>query len=217
MIALLCHTLYYNINKAFQRSYNSIILTELSLNKITVMIKRKVKDNSMPLNHNTWNEESLTQHVNMGGKSNISQTLWIKWELYTETPDYSNKQSLTKVRLDDANMYHVTLHMNSNKQEVNWSADFDHQGDIQVVRANYSNLTTMKNLTEQNCYAVYREYYQLCGTKGSKHVKTRYIKNRMNEEDTFCSEDKVIQFINIGSSNVESPTKTPKPLTINSI
>jgi len=53
MIALLCHTLYYNINKAFQHSYNSIILTELSLNKITVMTKHKVKDNPMLLNHNT--------------------------------------------------------------------------------------------------------------------------------------------------------------------
>ena len=53
MIALLCHTLYYNINKAFQCSYNSIILTELSSNKITVMMKCKVKDNSMLLNHNT--------------------------------------------------------------------------------------------------------------------------------------------------------------------
>jgi len=39
----------------------------------------------------------------------------------------------------------------------------------------------------------------------------------MNEEDTFCSEDKVIQFINIGSSNAESPTKTPKPLITDSI
>jgi len=39
----------------------------------------------------------------------------------------------------------------------------------------------------------------------------------MNEEDTFCSEDKVIQFINTGSSNAESPTKMPKPLIINSI
>jgi len=38
----------------------------------------------------------------------------------------------------------------------------------------------------------------------------------MNEEDTFCSEDKVIQFINTGSSNAELPTKTPKPLTANS-
>jgi len=75
----------------------------------------------------------------------------------------------------------------------------------------------MKNLTEQNCYTVYREYYQLCGTKGLKHVKTRYVKNRTNEEDTFCSEDKVIQFINISSSNAELPTKTPKPLIINSI
>jgi len=81
-----------------------------------------------------------------------------------------------------------------------------------VIRVNYSNPTTMKNLTEQDCYTVYKEYYQLCGTKGSKHIKTRYIKNRMNEEDMFCSEDKVIQFINTGSSNAESPTKTPKPL-----
>jgi len=85
-----------------------------------------------------------------------------------------------------------------------------------VVRANYSNLTTMKNLTEQDCYAVYREYYQLCKTEGSKHVKIRYVKNRMNEEDTFCSGDKVIQFINIGSSNAELPTKTPKPLITDS-
>jgi len=86
-----------------------------------------------------------------------------------------------------------------------------------VVRANYNNLTTMKNLTEQDCYAVYREYYQLCGTKGSKHVKTRYVKNRTDEEDTFHSEDKMIQFINIGSSNVKLPTKMSKPLIINSI
>jgi len=218
MIALLCHTLYYNINKAFQCGYNSIILTELSpWLFITVMMKCKIKDNLMPLNHNTWNEEPLTQHVDMSGKSNISQTLWAEWELYTETPDYSNKWSLTKVRLDDVNMYHVTLHMNSNEQEVNWSADFDCQGDIQVIRANYSNLTTMKNLTEQDCYAVYREYYQLCEMKESTHVKTRYIKSRTNEEDTFCSGDKVIQFINTGSSNVELPTKTPKPLITDSI
>ena len=86
-----------------------------------------------------------------------------------------------------------------------------------MIRANYNNLTTMKNLTGQDCYAVYREYYQLCGTEGSKHVKIRYVKNRMNEEDTFRSEDKVIQFINTGSSNAESSTKTPKPLIINSI
>jgi len=38
----------------------------------------------------------------------------------------------------------------------------------------------------------------------------------MNEEDTFCSEDKVIQFINTGLSNAELPTKTPKPLIVNS-
>jgi len=75
----------------------------------------------------------------------------------------------------------------------------------------------MKNSTEQNCYAVYREYYQLCETEESKHIKIRYIKNRMNEEDAFCSEDKVIQFINIGSSNAKLPTKTSKPFTINSI
>jgi len=212
-IALLCHTLYYNINKAFQRSYNSIILTELSLNKITAMTKHKVKDNPTPLNHNTWNEGSSAQHVDMGGKSNVSQTLWAEWELYTETPDYSNERPLTKVRLDNVNMYHVTLHINSNEQGVNWPADFDHQGDIQVVRANYSNPATMKNSTGQDCYAVYRGYYQLCGTKGSKHVKTRYTKNRTDEGDTFRSGDKVIQFTNIGSSNAESPTKTPKPLT----
>ena len=85
-----------------------------------------------------------------------------------------------------------------------------------MVRANYSNLTTMKNSTEQDCYAVYREYYQLCGTKESKHVKTRYIKSRTDEEDTFCSEDKVIQFINISSSNAELPTITSKPLIADS-
>jgi len=86
-----------------------------------------------------------------------------------------------------------------------------------VVRANYNNLTTMKNSTEQDCYAVYREYYQLCGMKGSKHVKIRYVKNRTDEEDTFHSKDKVIQFTNTGSSNAESHTKTPKPLTTDSI
>jgi len=180
-------------------------------------MKCKVKDNSTLLNHNTWNEESLTQHVDMNDKSNVSQMLWAEWKLYTETSDYSNEQSLTKVRLNDVNMYHVILHVNSNKQEVHWSADFDRQDDIWVVRVNYNNSATMKNLTEQDCYAVYREYYQLCETKGSKHVKIRYVKNRTNKEDTFCSEDKVIQFINISSSNAESPTKTPKPLIIDSI
>jgi len=75
----------------------------------------------------------------------------------------------------------------------------------------------MKNSTEQDCYTVYREYYQLCETEGSTHVKTRYAISRTDEEDTFCSGDKVIQFINTGSSNAESPTKMPKPLTINSI
>jgi len=39
----------------------------------------------------------------------------------------------------------------------------------------------------------------------------------MNEEDTFRSEDKVIQFINIGLSNAELSTKMPKPLIIDSI
>jgi len=75
----------------------------------------------------------------------------------------------------------------------------------------------MKNSTGQNCYAVYRGYYQLCGTKGSKHVKTRYTKNRTDEGDAFRPEDKVIQSTNTGSSNAESPTKTSKPLTTNSI
>jgi hypothetical protein len=48
-----------------------------------------------------------------------------------------------------------------------------------------------------------------------QRVKTRQDQvhqKQNNEEDTFCSEDKVIQFINTGSSNAESPTKTPKPL-----
>jgi len=75
----------------------------------------------------------------------------------------------------------------------------------------------MKNSTEQDCYAVYREYYQLCETEGSKHVKIRYIKSRMNEEDAFCSEDKMIQFINTGLSNVKLPTKMSKPLITDSI
>jgi len=79
------------------------------------MTKRKVKDNPTPLNHNTWNGGSSAQHVDMGGKSNVPQTLWAEWELYTETPDYSNERPPTKVRLNDANMYHVTLHMNSNE------------------------------------------------------------------------------------------------------
>jgi len=84
-----------------------------------------------------------------------------------------------------------------------------------VVRANYSNPATMKNLTEQDCYAVYREYYQLCRTEGSKHVKIRYVKSRTDREDVFHSEDKVIQFINISLSNAELPIKTSKPLIIN--
>jgi len=86
-----------------------------------------------------------------------------------------------------------------------------------VIRANYSNSATMKNSTEQNCYAVYREYYQLCETKGSKHIKTRYVKNRTNEEVTFHSEDKMVQFIKTGSSNAKLPTKTSNPLIIDSI
>jgi len=79
-----------------------------------------------------------------------------------------------------------------------------------VVRANYSNPATMKNSAEQDCYAVYRGYYQLCGTEGSKHVKTRYAKSRTDRGDVFRPGDKMIKFTNISSSNAESPSK---PLT----
>jgi len=50
--------------------------------------------------------------------------------------------------------------------------------------------------------------------KESKHVKTRYIKSRTDEEDMFCSEDKVIQFINIGSSNANRLQKHQNLLSL---
>jgi hypothetical protein len=66
-------------------------------------------------------------------------------ELYTETPDYSNEWSLTKVRLDDVNMYHVTLHMNSNEQEVT-----DQQILIVKMISEWSDNTQLSNYEEFN-------------------------------------------------------------------
>ncbi len=43
-----------------------------------------------------------------------------------------------------------------------WSADFNQQRNIRVLRINYSNEVIMINNADKNCYAVFKNYYQLC-------------------------------------------------------
>jgi len=49
--------------------------------------------------------------------------------------------------------------MQRNKRDAAWPADFDQQRDIRALRTNYRNETVMINNIDENCYAVFKNYY----------------------------------------------------------
>ncbi len=73
--------------------------------------------------------------------------------------DYLNKLLLNKVRLNDYNVYMIIWKMQENKRNMTWSADFDQQKNIRILRANYDNKTVMMNNVDKNCYVVFKSYY----------------------------------------------------------
>ena len=73
--------------------------------------------------------------------------------------NYLKKSSLNKVKLNDYNVYIIIQKIQRNKRNAVWSADFDHQKDIRVLRINYDNKTVMMNNVNKNCYVVFKNYY----------------------------------------------------------
>ncbi len=57
------------------------------------------------MNHKLWYDNELNKKINIAKVSNISQTVWKEWKLYTEMLNYLNKSLLDKVRFDDYNVY----------------------------------------------------------------------------------------------------------------
>ncbi len=89
--------------------------------------------------------------------------------------DYLDESSSDKVRLNDYNVYMIIQKMQRNKRNAAWSADFNQQRDIRVLRANYDNKTVMMNNVSKDCYAVFKGYYQLCKEeKREAGIKTHY-------------------------------------------
>jgi len=89
--------------------------------------------------------------------------------------DYLNESSLNKIRLDDYNVYMIIQKMQRNKRDMIWSANFDQQRNIRVLRANYNNKTVIMNNADKNCYAVFKSYYQLCKEeKREADIKMHY-------------------------------------------
>ncbi len=65
------------------------------------------KKNSESVNHELWHDDELDKKIDTAKVSNIFQTVWKKWKLYTEMLDYLNESSSNKVRLDDYNVYMI--------------------------------------------------------------------------------------------------------------
>jgi len=40
-----------------------------------------------------------------------------------------------------------------------WSVNFNQQGNIRALRANYDNEAVMMNNADEDCYAVFKGYY----------------------------------------------------------
>ncbi len=83
------------------------------------------KKNSESVNHELWCGEKSGKKIDTAEVSNIFQTVWKEWKLYTEMSDYSDESSSDKVRLDDYNVYMIIQKMQRNKRDVMWSADFN--------------------------------------------------------------------------------------------
>ncbi len=76
--------------------------------------------------------------------------------------DYLNESLLNKVRLDDYNVYIIIWKMQKNKRDIMWSVNFNQQRDIRVLRVNYKNETIIINNVNEDCYVVFKSYYQSC-------------------------------------------------------
>jgi len=77
------------------------------------------------VNHELWCDEKLNKKINIVRVSNISQTVWKEWKLYTETLDYLDESLLDKVRLNDYNVYMIIWKMQRNKRDTAWSVNFN--------------------------------------------------------------------------------------------
>ncbi len=73
--------------------------------------------------------------------------------------NYLDESSSDRVRLDDYNVYMIIWKMQRNKRDTVWSADFNQQRDIKVLRINYDNKTVIINNVDKDCYAVFKSYY----------------------------------------------------------
>jgi len=165
------------------------------------MVNRK--KNPEPVNHELWRGDGPGKKIDTAGASNIPQAVWREWKLYTGTPDYPDEPPPDRVRLDDYNVYMAIRKMQGNERGAAWPADFDRQGDIRALRANYGNEAVMMNNAGEDCYAVFKGYYQLCGEEGREAgVKTRYGTHQTGGGDSLRPGDKVIHL---------NPQPAPKP------
>ncbi len=76
------------------------------------------KKNSESVNHKLWCDDESDKKINTVKVSNISQTVWKDWKLYTEMLDYLNESSLNKIRFDDYNVYMIIQKMQRNKRNT---------------------------------------------------------------------------------------------------
>ncbi len=111
------------------------------------------------MNHELWCDNESDKKIDTAEASNIFQTVWEEWKLYTEMSDYLNESSSDRVRLNDYNVYMIIWKMQRNKRDAAWPADFDQQRDIRALRTNYRNETVMINNIDEDCYAVFKNYY----------------------------------------------------------
>ncbi len=114
------------------------------------------------MNYKLWYDDESGKKIDTAKVSNIFQTVWKKWKLYTEMLNYLDESLLDKVRLDDYNVYMIIWKIQKNKRDIVWSADFNQQRDIRVLRTNYNNEIVMINNIDKNCYVIFKSYYQLC-------------------------------------------------------
>jgi len=114
------------------------------------------------VNYKLWYDDESGKKIDTAKVSNIFQTVWKKWKLYTEMLNYLDESLLDKVRLDDYNVYMIIWKIQKNKRDIVWSADFNQQRDIRVLRTNYNNEIVMINNIDKNCYVIFKSYYQLC-------------------------------------------------------
>jgi len=49
--------------------------------------------------------------------------------------------------------------MQRNERDAVWSVNFNQQGNIRALRANYDNEAVMMNNADEDCYAVFKGYY----------------------------------------------------------